>query len=158
MRIRLLCPNPQCGRSVDVCPDEAPAAFACPCCQQPLELNLAGAIVNGVLTRCACCGGEELYLRKDFPRRLGLAVVVVVAGLSFYLFGCGQLGWALGVLIALVVLDVLIYRLVPTITVCYRCQAEFRGLPPNPAHTAFDLATAEKHRGSPRRHGDTEKS
>ncbi|GMV96198.1 MAG: hypothetical protein AMXMBFR83_05660 [Phycisphaerae bacterium] len=87
-----------------------------------------------------------MFVRKDFPQKLGLLLVVLVAGTSLYLFGTGRLEWALGVLAGLVVIDVAIYRLVPAITVCYRCRAEFRGVAINPEHAGFDLATAEKHR------------
>jgi hypothetical protein len=154
MRIRLLCPNPRCARHVDLDGSAIAAACSCPHCRQTLEVSIPGAVRDGLLTRCPCCEGEELYVRKDFPRRLGLALVVLVAAMSFWLFGRGQLGWALGVLVALVLADLLIYRLVPTITVCYRCQAEFRGICPNPSHAGFDLATAEKFRYSAQRSGD----
>ncbi len=37
------------------------------------------------------------------------------------------------------------YLVVPKITVCYRCRAEFRG-PVNPEHGGFELAVGEKYR------------
>ena len=42
-----------------------------------------------------------------------------------------------------------IYTVLPEITVCYRCQAHFRGFRRNPAHQAFDLHVAEQY--GPRR-------
>jgi len=99
-----------------------------------------------VISVCPCCGGDELYVRKDFPQKPGLISVVIVAAASFYLFGKGQLLWALGILLAMIVVDFVIYLLVPRVTVCYRCRAEFRDVPINPEHRGFDLATAEKYR------------
>ena len=101
---------------------------------------------EGVLESCPVCGSEELYIRKDFPQRLGVLLVVVVGLASIGFFARGELLWALGVLVALVMVDLAIYHLVPQMTVCYRCRAEFRDVPTNPAHAGFDLATAEKYR------------
>lgn len=75
-----------------------------------------------------------------------MALVVAVAACSVYLFGRGSIEWAMGVLAGLVVVDIVIYRLVRTLTVCYRCRAEFRDAPLDPTHAGFDLATAEKYR------------
>ena len=99
------------------------------------------------LSVCPCCDSDELYIRKDFPQKLGLGMVIAVGVLSFVLFGMGQLLWAFGVLIAMLVLDAIVYMFVAKLTVCYRCRAEFRELPLHPEHQGFDLATAEKYRG-----------
>lgn len=148
MRIRLRCSDPECGREYDLHIDSGRAAGRCPRCGREQVIDTAAAVRDDVLVRCPCCGSEELYVRKDFPQRLGLGLVVVVALGSFYFFGRGELGWALGILVGLVVVDLIIYRLVPTITVCYRCKAEFRDMAINPAHKGFDLATAEKYRSA----------
>lgn len=99
------------------------------------------------LERCLVCGSDELYVRKDFPQRLGLLLVVVVGLTSCWFFSRGDLLWALGVLLAVFVVDLAIYWIVPKLTVCYRCGSEFRGQPIHPGHRGFDLATAEKYRG-----------
>ncbi len=85
-------------------------------------------------------------MRKDFPQKLGLATVVIVAIFSVYFFAMENLAWAFGVLLALVIVDAIVHAALPRITVCYRCKAEVRGVKPNPAHAGFDLATAEKYR------------
>ena len=100
--------------------------------------------MDGRINRCPCCGGSEVFVRKDFPQRLGLAVVVLAGLLSFVLLSRHTL-LALGILAGVVALDALIYLFVGKVTVCYRCRAEFRGVRYNPAHHAFDLATAEKY-------------
>ena len=42
-----------------------------------------------------------------------------------------------------------LYAVLPEITICYRCQAHFRGFARNPRHQAFDLHIAEQY-SSPR--------
>jgi hypothetical protein len=50
------------------------------------------------------------------------------------------------VLIVAALIDAAMYFVVPRITVCYRCRAEFRGRPINPEHEGFELAIGEKYR------------
>ncbi len=126
---------------------DGPEPAPCPSCGQALALHANVRDAHGHVTRCPCCGGDELYIRKDFPQRFGLAVVVIVGVLSCVLFAWGELLWALGVLLGVVVLDLVIFLMVPWITVCYRCDATVRGVPRHPDHRGFDLATAEKYRG-----------
>jgi len=76
-----------------------------------------------ILTICPKCGCKDLFIRKDFPQKLGMSIVIAAA-----------------------VLDALLYWFVPKITVCYRCRAEFRDVPINPDHEAYELAVGEKYR------------
>ena len=84
---------------------------------------------------------------KDFPQKLGL-LIVAVAAIGFLVLSADPHRVYLGVwlLVAAVVIDALLYFFVPKITVYYRCRAEFRNLPLNPAHEGFELSTAEKYR------------
>jgi len=102
---------------------------------------------NEALTTCPKCGCRELFLRKDFPQKLGLAIVIV-AGTSFLVLAAWPRWFYLGVLVLLgaVVIDVILYLLVRTITVCYRCRSEFRDVPINPDHHGYELAVGEKYR------------
>jgi hypothetical protein len=112
-------------------------------------MPLAGDVMNGrdELIRCPCCRCEELFLRKDFPQKAGLLIVLASGLLSVVFFARGRLLWSLGVLLAVVIVDTVIYAFVPKITVCYRCRTTFRDFPLNRDHRGFDLATAEKYRG-----------
>jgi predicted RNA-binding Zn-ribbon protein involved in translation (DUF1610 family) len=145
MRIQSICQNTACRRRIESDPLQ-PNTFVCPVCGWPQTVRLANTYTSGVISVCPCCGGDELYVRKDFPQKVGLITVLIVAGASCYLFAKGQLLWALGILLVMVIIDFLIYLLVPRLTVCYRCRAEFRGVRINPEHHGFDLATAEKYR------------
>jgi hypothetical protein len=118
------------------------------------RLSLEHLAATGGLTGCLACGHPELYSQRDFPRGLGLAVVVgaaVLAPFTWYL--------SLG---AAALLDALLYRFAPSVVVCYACGAGHRGFAPEPRHPRFDRAIAERLRfgpkavmGSPMRPGGT---
>jgi hypothetical protein len=102
------------------------------------------------LTSCPKCGCRELFVRKDFPQKVGL-FIVVLAGVSFLILASSRTRFHLGaiVLLAAAVLDGLLYLVVPKVTVCYKCRCEFRDVKLNPEHGGFELAVGEKYR-SPR--------
>jgi hypothetical protein len=99
------------------------------------------------LTVCPACGCRDLFVRKDFPQKLGLTVVAV-AGIAFLVLAARPATFYLGVwvLVVAAALDAALFFFVRKITVCYRCRAEFRGRPLNPDHGPFELAVAEKYR------------
>jgi hypothetical protein len=102
-------------------------------CQHPLEV-------------CPKCGCGDLFVRKDFPQKLGLAIVILAGGAFVALAAWRQRFWiGAMVLTAAVIADAILYLIVPQITVCYRCRTEFAG-PINPKHHGFELATGEKYR------------
>lgn len=150
MRVLLHCPNQECRRVIRLSAgDAAEQPGACPSCATAFSVQLPAAPFSGPINRCLSCGCEDLFIRKDFPQRLGLALVVLAGLASCVFFAYGRLLWALGILAGMVLLDWLIYLFVGKLTVCYRCRAEFRDIPLNPDHEGFDLATAEKFRGHP---------
>jgi ABC-type dipeptide/oligopeptide/nickel transport system permease component len=103
-----------------------------------------------MIEQCPKCGCRDLFVRKDFPQRLGLAIVFV-AGIAFLVLAARRNQFYLGaiVLIVALLIDALGYFLVGLVTVCYRCRGEFRDVPINPAHGPFELSIAEKYRGAP---------
>jgi membrane protein YdbS with pleckstrin-like domain len=105
----------------------------------------SGAVVR--LTSCPKCGCREMFVRKDFPQKLGL-VIVVVAAAAFLVLAASRAWLYLGalVLLAAAAIDAVLYVIVPKITVCYRCRAEFRDVAVNPEHGGFELAVGEKYR------------
>ena len=112
--------------------------------------------MSQMIDKCPKCGCRDLFVRKDFPQKLGLSIVVV-AGVTFLVLAARRSNFYLGaiVLIVAVVVDAIIYALVGRVTVCYRCRSEFRGVPINPTHHGFELSIAEKYRGAtpPQLHG-----
>ena len=99
---------------------------------------------------CPHCGCRDLFIRKDFPQKIGLAIVAGSA-LAFLILAIWPRTFVYGVwvLVGATIVDAALYAFVPKVTVCYRCRAEFRRVPLNPRHTGFQLAVAEKYRGAP---------
>jgi len=99
------------------------------------------------LQKCPDCGCADLFVRKDFPQKLGL-LIVSIAGITFLALAASRTHFYLGAIVLLVAaaIDALLYAFVPKITVCYRCRAEFRDRPINPQHHGFELAIGEKYR------------
>jgi hypothetical protein len=110
-------------------------------------MSEAPAATDEPLSICPACGCRDLFIRKDFPQKLGLAVVIL-AGVLFLILAARPATFFIGVwvLVVSVLVDGVLFFFVPKITVCYRCRAEFRGRPLNPAHGPFELAVAEKYR------------
>jgi ribosomal protein S14 len=100
----------------------------------------------GHLRRCVACGCRHVFVRKDFPQRAGLALVILAAGASVVLFALGQVALSIGVLLAAVVVDQIIGRFTSACVVCYRCRSEFRDLEISPEIEPWNLAIGEKYR------------
>jgi hypothetical protein len=102
---------------------------------------------EALLTRCPACGCRDLFVRKDFPQKLGLAIVVIAA-VAFLVLASSRQSFYLGVIVLIVamLIDAGLYWFVPKITVCYKCRSEFRDVPVNPEHERFELAVGEKYR------------
>ena len=99
------------------------------------------------LQACPACGCRDLFIRKNFPQKLGLAIVAGAA-IGFLVLAANPVTFYLGVyvLVAAVVVDAVLYFFVKKVTVCYGCRAEFPGVPLNPEHGPFELSVAEKYR------------
>ena len=99
------------------------------------------------LETCPKCGCRDLFIRKDFPQKVGLAIVALAA-IAFLVLAAWRASVYLGVMVLLLAtgIDAVLYFVVPKITVCYRCRAEFRDVPINPKHEGFELSIGEKYR------------
>ncbi len=137
--------------------------FACPVCEHYTRHALANLAEwhcpdcgHGVtlhprrddpdLHTCALCGNAELYKKKDFPHWLGLTILTVacLASIIPYWLYHQWLTWT--ILIGSALLDGLLYLWVGDVVVCYRCDAQYRGLTPAAEHKPFELGIAERYR------------
>jgi hypothetical protein len=107
-----------------------------------------GAVEHGILRYCPCCATTDLYIQKDFPQGLGLAIVVVGFAVSTVYWYYERPIPAFAVLLASALLDMLLYYKVPDVTICYRCLSQIRGPGSNPEgiYQPFDLAIGERYR------------
>ena len=143
MHVTFRCPHcDQIGRAEI---DAAARELACPNCRERWPVP-AEALADGKIWQCLVCPSTELYIRKDFSQKLGVAIVVVGFVISSVFWYYHMPLWTYGVLFATALIDVVLYFTVGNVLHCYRCQAQYRGVPGLENHGGFDLETHEKHR------------
>jgi DNA-directed RNA polymerase subunit RPC12/RpoP len=148
MQVAYLCPT--CSGTVRLDGVETLPALACTRCGTALEVP-ADAFASGDgqgprrLARCLVCPSSELFLRKDFPQKLGVGIVAVGLLASCVTWGMRELVATFAVLFATALVDLLLYLFVPNCVACYRCGARYRG-PGAEGFAPFDLETHERHR------------
>lgn len=145
MEITWECPSCGISRSTEL--DASAHALTCASCKA-LRPIAAGSIDATGLTKCAACATDDLYVQKDFPQGLGLVIVIVgfIIGTIFWYYNMPLLTY--GVLILSAAIDLLLYRYVREVTICYRCLSQYRGSGSNPGgrYKPFDLAVGERYR------------
>ncbi len=120
--------------------------FSCPHCRLDLHGSAGGIHLDRPVSRCLVCGNEELYIQKDFNRELGLMIVLSSALLVFLVMLVIHHLLGILCLLAVALVDWVVYRLLANVTVCYLCQSIYRGFPQNPDHTGFYLGSEEKYK------------
>ena len=153
MRITYACPA--CAATVTLDRVEERAALDCPRCAAAVAIP-AGALTmdeggggrpaRARLNRCLVCPSHELFARKDFPQRLGVAIVVAGFAASCVTWAWRLLVPTFAILFGTELVDVVLYLLVPECLACYRCGARYSGDGVATDHGGFDLETHEKHR------------
>jgi hypothetical protein len=143
---------PDCSSEIPA-PSGGPGTVACPHSGKTAELGISARVRDGeCVDVCAVCGHPDLYVQKDFNRTLGLSIVVLGSLASFVFFAIGEPVLAVLALVAMALVDGVIYLLVGQVTVCYACHAIYRGFGPNPEHKPFNLELLERYGGrAPRR-------
>jgi hypothetical protein len=138
---------PKCRTVGTVAPVEASATAACRACGEGRALRAEAFDPEG-LRACALCATEDLYVQKDFPQGLGLAIVVAGFAVSTAFWYYERPVPALGVLLASALADMALFYAVPDVTICYRCLSQYRGAGANPGgrFRPFDLAVGERYR------------
>jgi DNA-directed RNA polymerase subunit RPC12/RpoP len=136
---------PVCHKSAREPIASASAAIACPHCHKQIAIP-AGAINCNRLQRCLVCPSTDLYARKDFPQRLGVALVVLGFIGSSIAWANYQVFWTFAILFATALIDLLLYIIMGESLTCYRCGAQYRGFEDIEIHGGFDLDTHERYR------------
>jgi hypothetical protein len=101
---------------------------------------------TGSLEQCVICPSTELYIRKDFSQKLGVAIVVAGFVLSSIAWYYRQPMLTYGILFATAAIDVVLYATVGNMLQCYRCHAQYREIAKLESHEPFSLETHEKYR------------
>jgi hypothetical protein len=117
----------------------------CDHCGQEIKIPPQSVRAEAV-ERCLVCPSTDLFVRKDFPQRVGVGLVALgVVGSSIAWYYTSLL-WTFGILFGTALVDVLLYALVGNALMCYRCGAHYRGVAQMHTHGQFNLETHEKHR------------
>ena len=117
---------------------------SCPHCAGSWDIPV-DATSEDLVRCCLICSSRELFLRKDFPQRLGLTIVLFGLGISCVTWYFHMLYATYGVLFGTAMIDVLLFLLIGNVLTCYRCKAEYREVADSD-HDAFDLEIHERHR------------
>ena len=134
-----------CNHPITAPLEPATRELACPACAAVLVVP-TGAVSEDQVHRCVVCPSEELYARKDFPQRLGVAIVVVGIVASSITWYYHWIYATYAIFFATAALDFVLYFAMGNLLQCYRCQAQYRGVAGLDDHGGFDLETHEKHR------------
>ncbi len=145
MELTFECPN--CGMIDHVDSVESAPRALCRHCHTSRDLA-PGWVEGDTPARCPVCTSGEMYVRKDFPQEVGLAIVLAgfAAGVIFWYYGMRAPAYA--ALGAAVLADLAIYRLMPDVLACYRCGGQIRGPGVNRfgRFRPYQSAGAERHR------------
>jgi hypothetical protein len=142
VRARRYCPA--CLASRDHAESDA-GEFACARCGCVYSARLGGVLGDSGVERCGFCGNRTFFLQKDFDQRLGclfLGISLAIALVVGWKFGWI---WFTPVLLATVVIDWIVATRVRPVTICYRCDAEYRDVPLHPRHRGYDPHVAERY-------------
>jgi hypothetical protein len=134
----------ECGHSNRVGLNDATRQISCSVCDASVTVP-DGVLSDGEVLRCALCPSTQLFVRKDFPRSLGM--MVIGAGIV-----ASTVAWAMyrpivsfAILGSTALLDFLVFCLVGDVLECYRCHSEYRAVKMQ-THSAFAMTTFESHR------------
>lgn len=143
MNVSFVCPR--CDQAARTEVSASDTSLVCPSCDQSVAIP-ENAFDEDRLRRCIVCPSTDLFVRKDFPQRLGVAIVALgIVGSS--------IAWAytytiatFAILFATALIDVVLYLFVPNALMCYRCGAMYRMVAGMDQHGTFDLETHERYR------------
>ena len=143
MNIHFACPRCKANVRQDFTPDTS--HVLCPACDTSVKVN-EGSLQQEKLHKCLVCPSTELFVRKNFPQRLGVTIVAIGIGLSCITWFNHMIIPTFAILFATALLDVVLYVLVGEVVECYRCHARYGGVTDSVVHGAFDLEIHEKYR------------
>ena len=149
--MNIVCACPACQMGIYQTSVEEASSIICTACGQSVAVPQGAIQVSEKnaqprLNRCLVCPSTELFVRKNFPQRLGIAIVVVGLAMSCVAWGYRDLFWTFGILFSTALLDVILFFVVPDCLTCYRCGARYTGTDGMSELGNFNLETHEKYR------------
>lgn len=116
MEVTITCP--ECGSGIHVLPAQTATQAECGICQRIVDVKFSADHEASKLCQCPVCERKDFYQQKDFNRKIGVVLFVIAAILSIWTYGLS--------LVALWLLDLLLFKKIGTIAICYKCQSIFR--------------------------------
>ncbi|KAA3609002.1 MAG: hypothetical protein DWQ01_10490 [Planctomycetota bacterium] len=130
-------PCPECQRLWRASASERKAPDCPKCGKEGAAFHPSKLEAKGTLQGCVPCGHDQLYWARDFPKKLGIAVVVVAAVLAPFTYYLSLLVGAL--------LDALLVVVIPKRLHCYRCGAIHHRFNGPGLWQPFQLEVADVH-------------
>ncbi|HTQ39544.1 MAG TPA: hypothetical protein VMJ32_10975 [Pirellulales bacterium] len=155
MNVTFPCPKCEAANRTEIAPDSGgssatgstPAqSLSCTQCGQTWQIPPGAIDRHGGVHRCLACPSTDLFVRKDFPQQLGVAIVTVGLLGSCVAWAYSMLYLTFTILFVTALIDVVLYVFVPNALMCYRCGAMYRGATDVDEHESFNLETHERHR------------
>jgi hypothetical protein len=143
MNLTYTCPSCQQSARSEIASESD--RLACTHCHQQIKIA-DDAITGQHLHRCLVCPSTDLFARKDFPQRLGVALVIAGFAASTIAWANYQVLWSFAILFATALIDLVLYVVMGESLTCYRCHAQYRGFEEIERHGGFDLETHERYR------------
>ena len=142
MRARFYCDDCLTAREFG---EKESGPFSCAKCARAYSADFTGTLGAAGLEQCAFCGNRVFFLQKDFDQRLGCLIMGISLALALFI------GWKFGwiyftpVLLATVLVDWIVAARIRPVTICYRCDAEYRETPIDTKHKGYDPHVAERY-------------
>jgi hypothetical protein len=143
VQVRFDCPKCLQTGTCDI--NAASAAVACGACDWSRAIG-PEQVVADVPQRCLVCGCEDLWRQKDFPPALGVAMVGLGIAFSSLAVAWMQPVWAIGILMAFALVDMVLFAIMRDALVCYRCHARYRHTGALDDRPKFNLELNERYR------------
>jgi hypothetical protein len=92
----------------------------CNACHTKLDVETIEKLKDSKhISKCPFCGFSDFWRDKNFPKKVGLVLVIIAAILVPFTYGVSFL--------VLFVFDLILWKFLPIRVNCYRCQAVFVG-------------------------------
>ena len=140
--ITCLCPACESTVRSELIPGEE---LRCPQCSQQMA-PIVPDWQDGQLNCCLVCPSDQMFIRKDFPQRLGVTIVCLGFLASSIAWFYHQVLLSFGILFGTAAIDVILYIVMGNLLECYRCHAQYRGLGDIASHGSFNLEVHERFR------------
>ncbi len=129
MTIEFICDK--CDKDVLAELDSKKEKVSCGQCQKEYSIHLSDSMAHGgIVDCCVICGKKRFYVQKDFNPRLGIIIFSIGVIFSYHTFGIS--------LVIATIIDVIFYKILKAVTVCYHCRSVYRDFEEDPEHRGLD--------------------